>query len=124
MQLLLNSSSTGTVDVNDTTSIDIPLTKPVLACGAEEVGALVEVPAGLNANVQAQLIYRLWATDDSQSAGSWTTIGAVVSGPGKAFREGAVTGSGLYIQLGLRMNSASGNQVGRGLLRFPVVVTK
>ena len=124
MQLLLNSASTGTVDVSDTVTVDIPLTKPVLACGVEEVGALIEVPAGINANVGAQLIYRLWATDDSQSVGSWNAVSTAVSGPGKVYKEGAVTGSGLYIQLGLRMTSSSGDQVARGLLRYPVVVTK
>lgn len=124
MQLLLRGGSTGTNSV-PTTAIYYPITKPVLALGIQEIGALVEVPAGLSGNLSALLAYRWFSDDDSQSAGGWNDVGGTAqAGPGKAWQtEDTLSGSGMRIQLGLKLFSTSGTVTGRGLLKSPMVVT-
>lgn len=123
MQIILNGGSTGTNDVT-TTGVVYPITTPVFAFGIVDAGGLVEVYAGMVAQLQAKLMYRTFATDDSQSAGIWTAIGTPQVGPGKTFKGGAVTATGLRIQLGIELSTTSGTTVGRARLRYPILVTK
>jgi len=51
-------------------------------------------------------------------------LGGQVSGPGKVYKSGQPTGSGMMIQLGVELIMSAGSTVGRGWLRFPIVVTK
>jgi hypothetical protein len=123
MQIILNGGSTGTVDVTSV-AVVYPITTPVFAFGVVDAGGLVEVDAGMSATLSARLMYWTFATDDSQSAGAWTAIGTAVVGPGKVFKGGAVSATGLRIQLGLELSDASVNQPGRARLRYPILVTK
>lgn len=123
MQLLLKGGGTGTHPVT-TAAVFYPITPAVFALGVQDVGALIEVPAGMSANLQARLAYRFFATDDSQSAGSWSTLGTAVTGPGKVFVAGQPTGGGFRIQLGLELSMTSGTSVGRAWLKSPMAVTK
>lgn len=123
MQLLLSPGQTGTVTVG-TTPIYLPITTPVIGLGVEDVGALVEIPQTLSVNLSAQLAYRWYSSDDSQSAGSWSDLDTPVNGPGKTFKKGSPTGGGLFIQLGIKLVMSSGTSEGRAWLRYPTVVTK
>lgn len=123
MQMLVTGGSTGTHPIS-TTAVYYPISAPVLALGAVEAGALVEVPAGLSGDIRAMLAYRYFATDDSQSAGGWNDLDTAVSGPNKAFKKGTVTPvSGLSIQLGIKLYMSTGTATGRASLKHPVVVT-
>ena len=123
MQLLLVGKSSGMISLT-TTAVYVPITTPVMALGSKELGALIQVPPGQPATVSAQLAYRFFSTDDSQSATAWVDVSTSQVGPGKSFKSGSVsTVDGMFIQFGLKLSTTSGTATARASLQRPILVT-
>lgn len=123
MQLLLVGKSSGMMPLT-TTPVYVPMTTPVMALGSKELGALVQIPAGQSGTVSAQLAYRFFSTDDSQSATSWVDVSTAQVGPGKSFKSGSITTvDGMFVQFGLKLSTTSGTATARAALQRPILVT-
>lgn len=123
MQLPLSGMRTELLDAS-TTALYIWSGRRLLAHGAQEVGALVEIEPGYHANTRAQLAVRYYSTNDSQSAGSAIDLDTSQAGPGKSFKKGSVTsGSGIFIEYGVKLFTSADTHPVRARIRYPTLLT-
>lgn len=129
MQLPLLPGSLGPVLLTDDSPIARrAITQPFSTTGLQFIGAMVELDAQVvAANVNGKLLYRFWATDNSDSATAWTAFGGSATSTSRKVyaSSNAVAGSGnLFCQLGLEVERTG---LGSGVhaiayLRYPVAV--
>jgi hypothetical protein len=89
------------------------------------LGAMVELVDGFpGSNIEVRAVYREFATDDTQSAGAWSSFGApATESVPKQTVSTNVSPTGLYLQLGLALTVTGTTPVARHVmaeLRYPI----